>query len=248
MKNTTKMISLLAANIMILMTGAAVADTLIPWTDNTIYWDGYPSRDPAENTLDSIGGPRIIWGAVVISDTGFLKQAVFNFKDWWNVEKFHPGDLFLSTDSDSDWDYVMSLYNGKVMDGYAQYIPTVSYDAYGYYNVPLYELNSPATYLLTGPDSDPYWNDQRNDHPYAVTGLTGDNSGSGSVQIDINKEFLVFNLPANTVGVGDFLTVGFTTNCANDVIYETVVPEPSTFIFLGSGLLLMAGFVKRKLP
>ena len=48
-----------------------------------------------------------------------------------------------------------------------------------------------------------------------------------------------FNLSG--LAIGSQVIVGFAVNCANDVIYQSVaVPEPSTALILGVGLVLLA--------
>ncbi|MBN2321698.1 MAG: PEP-CTERM sorting domain-containing protein [Acidobacteria bacterium] len=241
----------LISSIMILVMGAAFADTVIPFTDNAPpnFWPGYPS-DSLDNSRETIGEPNISGGEIVLTDDGYLEEVSFFFTEW-GFSLMKPGDLFLNTDNDPEWDYVMSLYNRADGTNVAydngvnsRYIPTTAYN-----NVPLYAVEEDATLLLTGADNSGYWSGYliRNNHPFAYTGMDDNALGYGSVSGGFEDDSpLTFALPTDTLLITDYLAIGFAQNCANDPVYETVVPEPSTLIFLGSGLLLLGGYLRKK--
>ena len=241
----------LISSIMILSISAGFADIIIPFTDIAPpnYWPGY-GNGTSDDGKETIGEPDISGGEIILSDDGYLKEVSFFFTEW-GFSLMKPGDLFLNTDSDPEWDYVMSLYNRADGSNVAydsgansRYKPTTAYN-----NVPLYAVEEDAILLMTGADNAGYWSGYliRNNHPFAYTGMDGNALGYGSVSGGFeNDSPLTFTLPAGTLMINDSLTIGFAQNCANDPVYETVVPEPSTLIFLGSGLLILGGYLRKK--
>ncbi|MBZ5496036.1 MAG: PEP-CTERM sorting domain-containing protein [Acidobacteriia bacterium] len=230
--------------VFLMIKGSAAADTIYPWVDNTNHWPGYGNSN--ENSTDTIGEPNITGGTVVVSGTGFLKSISYDFitPPGWSFSKMKPGDLFLDTNNDQTWDYVLSLG----YDSAHQYVPTGV--------VTLYQINfSAAGYLITGSDNTGYWSGYgiRNNHPYAYVDFSNAvNLGSGSVSGGISAlptSPFTYSLPINAISVSGPLTFGFTENCANDVVKETVTtaPEPGTMLLLGTGLIGAAIFGRKRL-
>jgi hypothetical protein len=233
----------------------ASADTIVPWTDSTTHWPGwggqpsYGSSTVNEDSQDTIANPQISDGFITISDTGFLKSITYNFSSppGWTSSQMKPGDLFLDINNDGSWDFVLSLYNGQSnSDNYNKYIPTISGT-----DAPFYHITSGAEYLITGNDGTGYWflNDIRNNHPFALTGLT-DLAGMGSISSDINSISIspfTYTVPDNTIFVVGSFTFGFATNCANDDVYESMpLPEPGSVFLLGTGLIGLV-FIRKKI-
>jgi hypothetical protein len=237
-------IAFAAVAALLMISQIAAADSIISFQDHVKYWPNYPSRDATDNSQDTIGEPDITGGRVIVDDAGFLKQVQFDFIGGWAYQVMKPGDLFLDLDSNGSWDYVVSSYNDRDnSDENNKYIPSGS--------VGLYSTTG-GSLLLTGVDNPPqgYWHGYlfRNDHPFAYTGLT-DYIGSASVSGGYpDNNPIVFTLPGQTLRFGNSLTIGYTENCANDVVLETVapVPEPSTIPLVGLGLAFGFIALKRK--
>jgi hypothetical protein len=148
-----------------------------------------------------------------------------------------PGDLFIDVGSNQTWDYVVSLQ---------QYPNSGSYPVYAV-SIP---LSQTTAYLITGPDNSGFWlgYEIRNDHPYALKSLPSNIWGSASFSGFVNGGVPTFTF-GQPIAVGDTFIVGWTMNCANEVIYENVhttpAPEPTTILLLGFGLIGVGALGKK---
>ena len=201
------------------------------------------------------------------SEAGWITTA------WGLLE---AGDLFLdivthaevAAGTTPEWDYVFLRDDAAVADGRMGQSTTEG----------LYKFNSPLdatksaipgspgdddyAYLVTGEDPGPWgggWN-IRQDHAFGLkdTDLVGSSNLGGSfswdrlghISLGTTGQALFSGLnismdPTTVAGI----SVGFTFNCANDVLFDTTtvpletVPEPGTLLLLGTGL---AGVLCRK--
>jgi hypothetical protein len=262
-----KLVRILILGLLAVFCTASIASATpyeISFGDDTIYWEGWQSPQSSDNFDDDIGTPLLLGGRAIIDEISGIRTLTKLEIDAVNASggiwaMLAPGDLFLDTDPTTEdvWNLVVDLTEWETS------APYNTDPGEGNYN--MYEITLP----LSGSDyiSSGSWSGYniRDDHPVAASGITyGDTnlengyigevhfSGWGDIEGDPYGSPYVFDFTVDSSpGIplyGDF-TFGWTTNCANDVLYETVnpVPEPATMLLLGTGLIGLAGIGRKKL-
>jgi hypothetical protein len=236
-----------------LISPQAFGDT-IPFGDHSIYWSGWAAKrggndqgmDNFLNTYDFYSIPNILGGSATVNN-GYVTKVTFQVNipagtaGSWGLLK--PADLFIDTNHDQKWDYVVNMIAPNDVPGDGKLYAITQ------------PLGSKTGYFMSYVINKPYY-DVRYDHPIGVDlSLVGgsltsipvtfsgwSNPGDGKTT-DVSFVFGGLGIP-----VGYQFDIGWTVNCANDVIYENIyVPEPTTLLFLGCSIIVLVGFGRKRL-
>ena len=242
MKKIIELLTVIAVLMLSLVNAQAV-------TIYDAYWGGVVQRSGATTYGDVIGYPEFAVDKIDVTVSGSQMTVTLsgNYFKTGEVYSWGPGDLYISTsgwktmdgqssghhekdrfEKSEGWNYVVSYTAGKVYN--------LNFDHLVYSNT----SGHTGTWIYR--DGQAY----RGGYGPEVTQL-GDIYG---VSLIANAGTLTFNFPISGIpGYDNWPHWGFHWNmqCGNDVVEgtPTPVPEPSTMLLLGSGLLAFVGFRKR---
>lgn len=207
--------------------------TQVYYDDLYANWPGQVVADKF-TTKDVNGIPDIKGARITTNDIGALLKIEIEFQDFGRLVRSENefDSLFINTswgngENWDNWDYYIKGY-----DGYA-----TLYSGFGNY----------GDWSYTYADKDTY----RKGH---VNGIDVDNlTGQTFAGLDGGNRAFILTYDFSKISgysnhpliLGSSYVIGYTPFCANDV-FLTSVPEPSTMLLLGAGLIALAGVGRKK--
>jgi hypothetical protein len=201
-------------------------DTLVPPANP--YWDSWVATIfPYANTHDVIGLPDITMLKLNTNPLGYLQSVEVDLTA--DPSLYGGLRLFIDSTGDQKWDYYLignELYNVTASVSIAKGV-------------------NDSAYILS------------NDYMAGLNETYRDGSPIGIINNDLGSKYIVGYSYSSGVLLLDFSNtgiqipiggswIGSTVGCANDVTLNRV-PEPSTLLFLGTGLIILTRFRRKKL-
>ncbi len=223
----------------------------VSFSDNTIYWPGYPGQTSSIDNTDENGVPKFKGGRVDFSGATLTDVAIgMKWYDNTNslLQHLAAGDLFIDINADQTWDYVVheSATGGQALWGIKSGGSPIALGTYSPVKPDYYEYSN-DTWVWSGTP--------RKYHPVNIIpgntdleelhGVTFSDDMPGTLEGD--GLYYIYWAGLNIDTGGNAIILGWTINCANDVIYEKIpaVPIPGAIWLLFSGSVGLLGLKKR---